>query len=199
MTDTKRISDYLHLYKGCKVVDVREGMTEEEIWETEAELMGVVENQAHLLHDATGSAGRAYIGHYSKYIKPILRPLSDITEEDFYSFFSTTDDYILVKATINRLWCAGHYDKKEYDERVAEELPVDSVDLIYDLEEADHANVFSSTKQGDLAHGCSDEMRWFMDIETLAAWHTHLRKRGIDVDGLIKSGLAIDKTKPTQP
>jgi hypothetical protein len=169
----KKIEDYLHLYLGC---DCMYGSHHEP---QAVKYKLTAEN----LSEAT------------KFDFPILRPLSDMSEDDFHSFFSTTDADILITATINRLWCAGHYPKKEYDERVAEELPVEPIDLIYELEECDYASVFSTTKRGDLAHGCSDEMRYFMDVETLAAWHSHLRKRGIDVDGLLKAGLAIDKTK----
>jgi hypothetical protein len=177
----KKIADYLHLYLGCDCLySDNHFLKGERFVLTSGNLFWAI------------SATQDF--------KPILRPLSDMTEEDFYSFFpQETQTDILIKGKVDRLWCAGFYDKKEYQERVDEDLPVDSESLLYDLEEADHDNVFSTTKAGDLAYGTSDEMRYFTDVPTLAAWHTHLRKREINIDGLIKAGLAIDKSKLPKP
>lgn len=105
-----------------------------------------------------------------------------INEEDFYSWFSEPNgEYIRVNATIDGMWCTGLYDKKEYQERVEEELPIEPSELLYDLEEADFDNVISCTKDGSVAYGLDAERRFFMELPELASWIDHLRKRGIEI------------------
>lgn len=61
---TKDIKDYLHLYLGCECFN-------------HLRLLGVEGNAAYVSHPATGRMVKDI-----NYLKPILRPLSDITEEE---------------------------------------------------------------------------------------------------------------------
>ena len=62
--NTKKISDYLHLYLGCECFN-------------HLRLLGVEGNAAYVSHPATGRMVKDI-----NYLKPILRPLSDMTEEE---------------------------------------------------------------------------------------------------------------------
>ena len=61
---TKDIRDYLHLYLGCECFN-------------HLRLLGVEGNAAYVSHPATGRMVKDI-----NYLKPILRPLSDMTEEE---------------------------------------------------------------------------------------------------------------------
>lgn len=177
----KKIQDYLPYYIGQQVQTVTGTFT----------LLGVLGEYASIVNKQYGA--KEYL---CKILAPLLRPLTDLKDEDFYSFFQPDPEkYILIKARINQMWCATLYEKKEYDERIEEELPVDSQTLIYDMEEADYVNVWSCDIYGNLAYGTGEEMRFFVEVPALSSWINHLRKRGIDCDGLIDAKLAIDKTK----
>jgi hypothetical protein len=192
----KELKDYLPLYLGCQIIvcDL-DGQT-------------FFDRIESVINDKAGQRFSIYefgdieydtIEEYCQWVKPILRPLSDITEKDFYSFNQPeTENDILITATINKRWCAGWYDKKEYDERVEEGLCTDAEDLLYDLEDADHENVICCDKNGTISHGLNDDYCYFVDLPTQSNWINHLRKRGFDCDRLIESGLAINKTTLTQ-
>lgn len=60
--NAKKISDYLHLYLGCECFN-------------HLRLLGVEGNAAYVSHPATGRMVKDI-----NYLKPILRPLSDITD-----------------------------------------------------------------------------------------------------------------------
>lgn len=174
-----QLKDYLPLYLGAQH---RYKFVDSDNWSVWIELLP---HRLPRLEDASIDA-----------IQLALRPLSDMTEEDFYSFNQPeTEKDMLITATINKRWCAGWYDKKEYEERVKEELCTDAEDLLYDLEDADHENVICCDKNGTISHGLNDDYCYFVDLPTISNWINHLRKRGFDCDRLIESGLAIDKTK----
>lgn len=65
-----RLQDYLHYYMGCKVITIDDN--------EQAELVGVSDDNAHLIHDGTGSYGTCDISG----VKPLLRRLEDMTRED---------------------------------------------------------------------------------------------------------------------
>lgn len=69
METSKKIEDYLHLYLGCELLSKSTG-------EVVATLLGVVGNEAHFK-----VSGVKYSARCDNY-KPILRPLSDMTEEE---------------------------------------------------------------------------------------------------------------------
>jgi hypothetical protein len=64
------LKDYLHYYLGCNVITTDDN--------EEAELVGVSDDNAHIVHMGTGSYGTCSI----EGVKPILRRLEDMTEEE---------------------------------------------------------------------------------------------------------------------
>jgi len=64
-----KLKDYLHYYTGCDVITTDDN--------EQAQLIGVTDNDAHLVHDGTGSYGTCDISG----VKPLLRRLEDMTEE----------------------------------------------------------------------------------------------------------------------
>lgn len=80
----KRIEDYLHLYLGCEVED-------------EDERAGTLKLMSVSVGGYHATNGRTNVHGASKYCKPILRPLSDITDKH-----------------INELWEAVGYNT-EYE------------------------------------------------------------------------------------
>jgi hypothetical protein len=173
------IKDYSHLYLGC-----------------EMRMFGDLNLSWSKWRKMTPSDLNLIL-NYGREVQLALRPLSSITEDDFYSFFNNreSENEVMIKATVNNLWCVGFYDKEEYQQLINEELSIEPKELLYDLEESDFDNVIGVGKKGsNLAYGCSEEMRYFVELPLMAAWINHLRKRGIDCDGLITAGLAIDKT-----
>jgi hypothetical protein len=109
------------------------------------------------------------------------RTIAELTKEDFYSFFPNRDDEVTVMGEIGRYWAIGYYPKDEYFEKTKDQLPVDAKTLLYELEEADHDNVFTCDKDGIIAYGLSDEMRYFIPLKTMAEWIQHLQNRGINL------------------
>lgn len=78
----KELKDYLHLYIGCKVI------IDNDLQDTDHELIGVVAgSDCHLHHGLHNQYGHCDISK----VKPILRPLSSITENErkeiFYLIF----------------------------------------------------------------------------------------------------------------
>jgi hypothetical protein len=209
-----KLKDVIHFYLGCEVeyegiLNGSELKAEKEANKDDffyvpkvQEVKGVKRGILRSIEvRQDGSLSRIKVGRrglksfwFEPNVKPILRPLSDLNEDDFYSFFGDgTGRDILIKAKIDRYWCAGWYDKKEYDERVVEELPIDAPSLLYDLDEADYNNVYTCDKAGNLAYGLNDEMRYFLPVPEIAAWINHLRERQIDCDNLIETNQAIKK------
>jgi len=86
MTDNKNIKDYLHLYLGC-------GIWSDAIQEHVGTLYGIFGNKIHL--KVRGVDYTPTIGQY----KPILRQLSDITEEEknWFGWDRETWDYTINK------------------------------------------------------------------------------------------------------
>jgi hypothetical protein len=186
----KELKDYLPLYLGCYAVmpDNTRVIIEGAFW-NDANLYA-----KYVIQDSNSGLNGVDGAYRADCLKIILRPLSDLSAEDFYSFNQhETEKDILLTATINKRWCAGWYDKKEYAERIEEGLCTDAIDMLYDLEQADYTNVLCCDKDGAIAYGLDDEYRYFTDLPTQANWINHLRKRGFDCDRLIENGLAIDK------
>src|ERR1044072_5749915 len=65
-----KLQDYIHYYIGCDVITTDDNEL--------AELVGVSEDNAHLVHKGTGSYGTCDISG----VKPLLRRLEDMTEEE---------------------------------------------------------------------------------------------------------------------
>ena len=70
----KKIEDYLHLYLGCEAkVDVENEL---------GQLLAIVLSERIQLGIGFGFNNRAIRLHYSEEVKLILRPLSDMTDEE---------------------------------------------------------------------------------------------------------------------
>lgn len=65
-----KLQDYINYYMGCKVITADDN--------EQAELVGVSDDNAHLVHDGTGSYGTCDISG----VKPLLRRLEDMTRDD---------------------------------------------------------------------------------------------------------------------
>lgn len=133
-------------------------------------------------------------------VKPLLRPISDLSLAIFDKMcqdaFGWDESYA---TTINGYYAVCRKEKDDDDELDAQSDWVDS-DYIIAAEEADHDNVISIRKinpkavfQFDIAWGCSDEMRYFADFNTVEALRQQLFKQHFDVYGLIDAGLALNK------
>jgi hypothetical protein len=72
-----KLIDYLHYYLGCDVITTDDNET--------AELVGVTDNDAHLVHKGTGSYGTCA----SEGVKPVLRRLEDMAEDEGVKLFGT--------------------------------------------------------------------------------------------------------------
>lgn len=129
----KKIQDYLHYYLGCDVITIDDN--------EKAQLVGVSDDNAHLVHEGTGSYGTCDITG----IKPTLRRLEDIPDDEWIEIECETS---IAPDAI------GWYGVRE------------------------------SIMTMDTRH----RFHWTITNEVLII----LRKRNIDVDGLIDAGLAID-------
>lgn len=84
----KELKDYLHLYLGCELLSIS-------TYEIVGKLEGIVGSEAHFKVN-----GVWYSASLSNY-KPILRPLSDMTDEEYdYLAEHILDDIIWSPATI---------------------------------------------------------------------------------------------------
>lgn len=135
-------------------------------------------------------------------IRPILRPLSDMTDKDFNEFAKSVlhrEGEVMVYAEVNRQWCAASIDIENCYE--LEDIERTSAkEMICNAEEADYDNVLSCDKGKSIAYGANDEMRYFVDVEVQAQFVRYLLSKHFDLFGLIPAGLAIDSTtlKPTR-
>lgn len=137
----KELKDYLHLYLGCECVfeDCRN--------EGDKEHGKLIEIGINMACIETVNNEDPYIECTPNEIKPILRPLSDITDEEW----------------------------SEIEEKIHVLFDAQGMGMIRDN--------FLSDKN-------NERCGWHLINDALI----ELRKRSVDVDGLIESGLAIDKT-----
>jgi hypothetical protein len=89
---TKDIKDYLHLYLGCEVACYSDHLRPEMEFERNATLDGIVNDSSRNEHPVKVSfhnEGFKYRSHYCykfNEVKPLLRPLSDMTEEEVIKY-----------------------------------------------------------------------------------------------------------------
>ncbi len=177
----KNIRDYIHHYLGCecKTSGGKYGR-----------LVSVGESGSIIVYHNDDPRGFFIM---SAALKPILRKLSDMTEEEAKTVLQKllgTADIIFSK--VNDTWAACENDPNEDEE---DWLSGDPVERIYFAEEADYDNVLSISRANkSLAHGTDEEMRFFVEMKVQSQYINELRKMGFDCDGLIKHGLAIDRS-----
>lgn len=141
----KDIKDYLHFYIGCKA----EFLGYKKTWTGDITIFTIMAM-------ADGELG---------YVKPILRPLSDITESEAKE--------LIIRD--NRQYLVDWIEKGQY-----EEYP----------DRQDYSTYLSRLHDNDECY-CSQLLQAIGNFEV---W-TYLLSKGFDLFGLIESGLAIDKTK----
>lgn len=177
----KNIKDYLHLYLGCQCL-----VSESEYYESgQGKLVRVdIEDDeaatisGNTLHDRT----RYCVEADFKDIKPILRPLSDMTKPEALEFINDVfnfkgqfghriDNYKIEKGFLSFTYFNGNGPKGGNDQTVL---------LIKN---------WSKEGMGEWIFNCSYSMN---DV----VW---LLKNHFDLFGLIESGLAIDATTINKP
>lgn len=136
-----------------------------------------------------------------KNLKPVLRPLSTFTIEEFAEICKVifeTDKVIY--CTINGYFAVMVDFDDDIDE-LDEDYRNDYHQRIINAESNDHDNVLSISRpakmysQLDLAHGTDDEMRFFVGVKIQGIFVSELCKRGFDIFDLISSGQAIELGK----
>lgn len=178
----KKIEDYLHLYLGCKVeYDGRIGIiytyyhpagryNENMVWVCSLEEDGNPEMSCAVGADK---------------VKPILRPLSDMTEEEMIQLL--------------QILFAGVDDKIADDELQIEMFYWDNSTMV-DGDIQVGCNVSCRCFEGQLCvRECGsimlmDEEGVCQRLQNVPAAINYMRSKTFDCDGLIESGLAIDKT-----
>jgi hypothetical protein len=195
MNDSPLI-EYLYLYPNCMgKLQVQYMLAQAPAVLINAQFVGTV-NGLHQFkcYDKEGKPWDGITMAPLQHFKPFLRPLRDLKDEDFYSWFAERKGERLLKATVNGLWSVGYFDNDEYDDLVKNELPVDDYSLLTEMEDNDVHCVYSCSNKGIVAYGTGEELRYFLDLHLLADWINHLRKRQIDCDALIERGWAIEAT-----
>lgn len=189
--EARNIKDFIHLYLGCEVMGIhptddseRKGYLTGIHGEYEAEIQFFNE-------DGFNVSEEPEYNRFNK-VKPILRPLSDMTEEDFRSLFKYPSVFHIGKSH----WHGAILDDLDID-RVKDMNDEQKLDLLAEYEEAGLENVLTYTTytHGFSHGGLDEEMFYGIYVEEYSSIINDLRKMGFDCDGLIKSGLAIDKTK----
>lgn len=129
-------------------------------------------------------------------IKPILKPTSEISQEDFKDFATsellTKNEKMAFDFSDNDNWRACSY---EHD---PDDIEWDDAQRINDCEENDPFGVLMmNTKRGDITHGWIelDETYCPVNVSVTARWIAFLCSKGYDVFGLIESGEAITNPK----
>jgi hypothetical protein len=166
----KNIKDYLHLYKGCKchtpdgimeMSYVEDGSANWPVWFDEKC------NEAN--SEILSNDGCCAKGYKYNQVKPILRPLSDMTEEEAKIYFGISES-------------AEVYKKNMYD---------DHSEFLYRWEDRrrkyNTSDGMAHSAVG-IAHNCEN-------ADMTPTQFLFLLSKHFDLFGLIEAGLAIDATK----
>lgn len=164
------LKDYLHYYIGCKAITTDDN--------EQAELVGVSDDNAHIVHDGTGSYGTCDITG----VKPLLRRLEDMTEAEAIAVHREATKTPFLPA-----------DKDEYDvSYIKDKGEVCSIQVVDLRMPKMYTNI---NIEGDVlvyVHETNEEPKI---CERVANQHhiTHyLLRHGFDLFGLIPAGLAIN-------
>lgn len=199
----RNIQDYLHFYLGCEVqIAQRRMSTDGMIDNTRVGLFqGYWDNERRhaRIQFRTGPEGHVDL----LFLKPILRPLSDMTEEEWKKCFELSrgmvDQYIsdkiqkmahneiLVTLGYKQFHFGYHYGDMDNDVRIGH-------GLCFYLKSSlirDEMSVSDKGLEGNKSHfhDVSEERVYNIDHIFI-----YLLSKGFDLFGLIESGLAIDKT-----
>lgn len=172
------IKDYLHLYIGCQVkrTDIDDyGWT----------LVGVSASEVEPGRTVAIIGGPVFQEWYAEETRPILRPLSDMIEDDFKEFAKPKSF-----AVYQSYWYAC---ERETDP----EFEGDIVEHIQDACDDDPENVIMfNTRDKSISYGwiSYDEVYHSFSTKEHADWFKFLLSKGFDLFNLIPDGLAIDAT-----
>lgn len=147
-----KLKDYLHYYMGCKVITADDN--------EQANLVGVSDDNAHLVHDGTGSYGTCDISG----VKPILRRLEDMTEEDL-------KEMITKLSLIDLSNCEFEFEQF-WVNAIRKGVVVDCLSIEM--------------------NGQIDMMHYTHATNPQAEAFHYLLSKGFDLFGLIDAGLAVD-------
>jgi hypothetical protein len=161
----KDIKDYLHLYLDCEAMYGGYGDPERLVKIIGASLKDGVQFQF-------ADNGEVDVDKAHEWFKPILRPLSDMTEKE-----------------AKELYKVSPYSKGEW--------LINSVVVKENIKgfEPNIVKINWSGQQGATGYGAGTEYLYFNKLE--AEQHRWLLNKGFDIFELIPAGLAIDKTKQT--
>lgn len=169
------LKDYLHYYIGCKAITTDDN--------EQAELVGVSDDNAHIVHDGTGSYGTCDITG----VKPLLRRLEDMAEGEMVGLLQS-----MVPADM---------EDKPKNEDYGLEMFYNDDGLMVDGDIAVGANFTCGCFDGQIGiKKCGsiilfdeeEDVTRDMLINTPMAFH-YLLRHGFDLFGLIPAGLAIDQ------
>lgn len=157
MTKEKKITDYLHLYMGCRV-NTPDGARK---------LLGLngLGNATVETHPKEIAPSTGYFLYHESQVTPILRPLSDMTEEEAKEFFETGASSTILNKRIVKSGVLFEYS------------------WVSDNPERNNADGFSYSEVG---------MSFAPQLN--AAKFRWLLSKGFDLFNLIPDGLAIDST-----
>lgn len=193
------LKDFLHLYLGCECIAVVDGNK----WSERLILTGVSYDDQHKTHWAYFENTELGYCPYSE-LKPILRPLSSMTEEEWIKCFElargvydqsmpggkrmATTEMLFTLGKMQYIFgCHGCFDN---DVRIGWGLCFYL--KTYLIEE----NVSVGESGIEVSESWFNKMEK-QDVHNINHIINYLRKQGIDCDGLIEAGLAIDKTSLT--
>lgn len=133
----KKIEDYLHLYLGCKVYikgEITKGMFDDG---QEVDIIGTLSSVSGNYWGIDTEHGS--IGTDKAIFKLLLRPLTDITEEEMFAFFLIycPKEQLVEDNSRESMW-VGYFGKTEAKERVKIKLlkniisltPIETVYLV---------------------------------------------------------------------
>lgn len=184
----KEIKDYLHLYLGCECV-VEQDLEMEGFETRTLTTASILGKKNQFLTLIGGSSVQKPFA--AEEIKPILRPLSDMTEEEMIG---------LLQSMVPQ-----DMETKPTDEDYDLEMFRNDEGLMVDGDVAVGANITCICYVGQIAIRESGDIDMFDEdgkpervINQPAGFH-YLLSKHFDLFGLIESGLAIDKTKQLNP
>ena len=153
---TKDIKDYLNLYLGCECFN-------------HLRLLGVEGNAAYVSHPATGRMVKDI-----NYLKPILRPLSSIKEEEFKDLLKRCFDFDADECykQEDAIWGRKTSTKERFR-------------LAFNFEEYNNIHVWKEFTE--------DYKKIFFPLKNIVSFINECRNMSFDMDGLIEAGLAIEK------
>ncbi len=175
---SKKLSDYIHLYIGCEVIGTYNDGSGSKGFLTGV-TNGATECEIQFLEEDGVNVSESPEWNDVKDVKPILRPLSDMTKEEWEHAVKNIFEF---GATEHHKQNDALWSRKQYtDERLR---------LSLDLDDYNSPHYWT---------GFTDESKkTFPPLKKIIAFINYCRSIGIDMDGLVAEGVAIDKTKQEQ-